>query len=328
LRDYAQIRPRFWIQGTGRRFRGDHEARELALYLMSAPTSNLIGLYYLPMTTIAYELGYTLEQASGVMKRVCAPDQDGDHFARYDAVTEYVWVVNMAREQVGDAPSRKDKRVTGVKNELKKHAKSVFAGQFTSHYSDLFGLENTPNTQAPSKPLASPFQGVTPNAATPSQGSTTQAATPSISGSGSGSGTGYSALRTDDRVQPSGLEPETQHGEPEREERTAETVRRLFDAAVVKATTNPPAKGKSYREHVTTLAGWLDERGGDVGKIFTRVLQGFMRDERAAQEGFPLAWLAQNPGKYLSAAPGTAQAPKTTSLEDLRPRKANPGVDA
>ncbi len=176
MRDYAQIRPRFWIQGTGRELRGDHEAREVALYLMSAPTSNLIGLYYLPLTTLAHELGMTLDEAGAALDRVCAKG-----FAKYDHATEYVWVVNMAREQVGEEVNRKDKRILGVRNELKKHSKSVFHAQFCALYAETFELE-----KAPSIPLPSPSGG----ASNQNGRSGSPLGAPPISGTGTGTGTG------------------------------------------------------------------------------------------------------------------------------------------
>ena len=154
MRDYAQFRPRFWTQGTGKQLRGDHEARVMALYLMSAPTSNMIGLYYLPLAIVSHELGMTFEGASEVLRRVCDVG-----FAKYDSESEYVWVVNMAREQVGDEPSKKDNRIAGVRNELKKHTKCPFYDDFVEQYEALFGLTPRPKPASPSGAPPKPLEG-------------------------------------------------------------------------------------------------------------------------------------------------------------------------
>lgn len=94
---------------------------------------------------------------------------------------------------------------------------------------------------------------------------------------------------------------------------TPALVRRMLDAAVLQATANPPARGRSYVELVATLAAWLDERGGDRAKVFARVLTGFFADEWVISRRFPLAALGKDPGRYLLPAPvaGPLSAPTT-----------------
>jgi len=58
MRDYGKIAPSFWIGKTGKAIKaGGQEAVVVAMYLMSSPHSNMIGLYYLPMMYLAHETG-------------------------------------------------------------------------------------------------------------------------------------------------------------------------------------------------------------------------------------------------------------------------------
>lgn len=299
MRDYAQLRPRFWVQGTGKQFRGDREARELAVYLMSAPTSNLIGLYYLPIPTIAHELGYEtpsggldLEGARKALQRVC-----DSGFAQYDDASEYVWVVNMAREQVGDDPSKADKRVTGVRNELKKHVKSAFYAAFCAHYADAFGLPKPSPVEAPSEPLPSPIDGAR------------------ISGAGSGAGERTGAGARDARA-------------PEREakgdsfEQTRSTVRREFASRFERA------EGSLWTQAtdpaVDTLTTWLTSVPGDTAANLAKTLDAFFADAWTASRHFPVQHLARYPQKYFeprhephSAGNGRPQRARATTAEDF-----------
>ena len=68
MRDYARISPRFWTGKTGKQIKehsSDHVA--VALYLLSSPHSNMIGLYYLPILYIAHESGVSEPRVKGVL---------------------------------------------------------------------------------------------------------------------------------------------------------------------------------------------------------------------------------------------------------------------
>jgi len=58
MRQFAQLRSGFWIGATGKQIcRLGPELQLVALYLISAPGADALGLYYLPMTTAAHETG-------------------------------------------------------------------------------------------------------------------------------------------------------------------------------------------------------------------------------------------------------------------------------
>lgn len=161
MRDHAQVRPRMWTHGTIKELRGDREAREMAFYLMTAPTSNLLGLWYLPLCTMRHELGgyASDEEVRAVLQRLI--DRD---FAMYDDATEHVWVINMCREQVGEDPKTTDNRLQGVRKEIRRHRKTPFYAEFCAHYSAVFGITFDDDPKPPKSPSGAPSKGSKPGA--------------------------------------------------------------------------------------------------------------------------------------------------------------------
>ncbi len=158
MRDYAVFKPSFWTGETGRRIRsmGD-DAIIVATYLITAPGSNMIGLYYLPIPTLAHETGRGIEGAS---KALASLSKGG--FAHYDEATETVWLPEMARYQIGDALQPRDKRCSSILRQALEHKKSRYFQAFVERYWDLYSLPGTKPLwsplQAPSEPLRSQDQ--------------------------------------------------------------------------------------------------------------------------------------------------------------------------
>jgi hypothetical protein len=170
VRDYGIVGPRFWFGETGKSLRGDPEAQVLALYLMTSPHARMTGVYYLPMAYILADTGLTFEGASKGLRRLSEA-----HFCEYDEASETVFVVQMARFQIGDVLDPKDKRIVGLQKEVERMAGTRMAARFLAVHGDRFHLENkqisASQNEAPPKPLASPLQA------------------PPKPGSGTGSGT-------------------------------------------------------------------------------------------------------------------------------------------
>jgi hypothetical protein len=157
MRDYAQISPRFWTGDTGKRLRGHTEAQLVALYLMSAPGSHMIGMYPLEIPTLCHHTGFLTEGATKGLARLAALD-----FAYFDDVAELVWVPEMAHFQIAKTLKRGDKRIKGVEKELENYRKSRFFNLFLDKYRNDFNLhvERDPDspTEGPRKPLPSQDQ--------------------------------------------------------------------------------------------------------------------------------------------------------------------------
>lgn len=158
MRDYSVIVPTFWTGKTGREIRAlGPECQVAALYLLTSPHSNMIGLYYLPKLFISHETGLTIEGAS---KALCSLSEA--HFCTYDEESETVFVHEMARFQIGADLVATDKRVKGVENELKKFHNNPLLNAFLRKYADAYHLdfddEEVSPIEAPSDPLRSQDQ--------------------------------------------------------------------------------------------------------------------------------------------------------------------------
>lgn len=151
MREYARISPRFWMGETGRSIRSKGaNAQLLALYLLTSPHSNMIGLYWCPITYMAHETGMSSEGASKALKSLTEIG-----FCHYDEASEVVWIVEMARYQVGDRLSEKDKQAKGVQNAYNDLPKNLFLEQFYERYGEPFCMTEKRSSEGASKGLGS-----------------------------------------------------------------------------------------------------------------------------------------------------------------------------
>jgi len=142
MREYARLAPGFWLSPVGRklRARGTNELL-LAVYLLSAPSSNSLGLYYLPKQTVQHELGMTTEGASNAL-RWCI--QTG--FCDYDEAAEMVYVPAMAGLQIAPNLAPADKRVKWVQSQYEMLPENRFLSKFFDDYGVAFHLKNRRGT--------------------------------------------------------------------------------------------------------------------------------------------------------------------------------------
>lgn len=158
MRDYAQIVPTFWTRGSGKQLRGDPLAMLIALYAMTCPSSTMVGIYYLPIPTLAHETGSTVEGAREALRRV---EEVG--IAYYDDETEMIWVPEMARYQIGETLTPRDNRKAAVIRALRQVGKHRFARAFHEKYREAYGLPDMPElgfeepeTKGPRSPFEAP----------------------------------------------------------------------------------------------------------------------------------------------------------------------------
>lgn len=147
MRDYGKILPRYWTGGSGASLRGNHLARLLGAYLFSAPTAHPIGIYYLPLVTLAHEMGCPIE---GARKGLRDLEQAGIAF--YDEAESIVWVPEMARVSIGERLSGGDKRRPWLLKELGSYRKHKFFRLFVERYGEAYKL-------GVELPEASPIEG-------------------------------------------------------------------------------------------------------------------------------------------------------------------------
>jgi len=163
MREYAKLAPTFWTGTTGRalRRRGS-DAVIVALYLVSSPHSNMLGLFYQPLMYMAHETGLGIEGASKGLQACIACG-----FCSYDEDTEMVFVHEMAAWQIAGELSSGDKRCKGIQKDYDALPNCPFLGAWFDRYEKPFNLstrrdfapdENEGASQAPSKPHRSQEQ--------------------------------------------------------------------------------------------------------------------------------------------------------------------------
>ncbi len=136
MREYAKLSPTFWTGETGKalRKRGS-EAVIVALYLVSAPGSNMLGLYYQPLLFMAHETGLGID---GATKGLHACIQVG--FCDYDGDTEMVYVKEMAAWQIAEELKPADLRCKGIQKDYESLPDNPFLEAWFVRYEQAFHL--------------------------------------------------------------------------------------------------------------------------------------------------------------------------------------------
>ena len=152
MRDYGKVSPRFWNGKTGKALRGDVEAQVLALYLITSPHANMIGVFHCPVMYMAHETGLSEEGALKALARLSEA-----LFCTFDGDEELVWVHEMAAHQIAPMLSPKDKQCIGIARQYLQIPKGQIRRGFYERYREAFHLPEDPDPpekdEAPSKPL-------------------------------------------------------------------------------------------------------------------------------------------------------------------------------
>ncbi len=153
MRDYGIVSPRFWIGDTGKALRGNAGAQVLALYLMTSPHANMIGVFHCPVLYMAHETGLGMEGASKALQSLIEAD-----FCTFEEGSETVFVHRMASYQVGEVLKDGDNRIKAVIREWSSVANLQLRQAFAARYATAYHLPIEGKKQAPSKPLRSQEQ--------------------------------------------------------------------------------------------------------------------------------------------------------------------------
>lgn len=154
MREYGKLAPQFWTGETGKELREAGPLTQvIACYLVTCPSATMLGLYYIPLPTLCHEVGCSLQAARKALRRLSEAQ-----FAYYDSTSEYVWIPNMARFEVGATLKPDDKQVVGIKKALQALKHTPFYNEFLSRYTDLYHLSDLSAIEAPSKPHRSQEQ--------------------------------------------------------------------------------------------------------------------------------------------------------------------------
>ena len=138
MRTFAVIDPRFWtlLSRTGTEIRrAGLDVTALALYLVTSPHSNALGVYYLPLAAASAELGVSLAEVRRLLEAVCATG-----FAQYFETDSMIWIPEMARYQIGESMKPRDHRRQWALRELRKVEGTPAHGKFLERYGEAYGL--------------------------------------------------------------------------------------------------------------------------------------------------------------------------------------------
>lgn len=157
MREYAKAEPKMWHGETMKALRKTREGLIVGLYLMTSPSSNMLGLFAQPVLYMAYETGLGEE---GARKGLRSCIEAG--FCSYDEPSEMVWVHEMARYQIASELKATDKQCVGIQKAYDALPKNPYLGAFFDRYVGAFHLTkrrgNEGASYAPSKPLRSQEQ--------------------------------------------------------------------------------------------------------------------------------------------------------------------------
>lgn len=138
MRTFSKLATSFWTDEPGRQLRArGPQLQVLAIYLISNKHSNYTGIYSLPKMYIAADLGIDMNSVDAMLRQL-----DELHYAKYDESAEVVWIIDAAREQLGESLKAADKMVKAVQRELSDLPKKcVLTAQFIERYADAYHLK-------------------------------------------------------------------------------------------------------------------------------------------------------------------------------------------
>jgi hypothetical protein len=140
MRSFATIPPTVW-QTDLKKLRGDTDAIAVHYHLTTSPSSNMIGIYSLPMIYLAHEIWGSSEGAyQGASKGLRRVVEAG--IASYDEETEIVWVHEMSSTQVGPRLAPKDNKVSAVAKQLLMLPICPITLSFYGRFRDAYHLKD------------------------------------------------------------------------------------------------------------------------------------------------------------------------------------------
>lgn len=159
MRSFATVLSQFWTGRTGKAITAaGKDARIVATYLLTCEHANMLGLYRLPLLYAAEETGLKRREVADALTQL----QDIG-FAHYDEATDFVWVLEMARFQLGLLPGEPlkegDKRTKGAARLYKQIPSNPYLASFHDRYSEILSLPLRRDFLTETKPHVSPSEG-------------------------------------------------------------------------------------------------------------------------------------------------------------------------
>ena len=139
MTSFSRLYYNFWTSYNNSEVTGiGLEGQLLALYLQSNIHCNAFGAYYLPLSYISNDLRLPVEQIQASLDKL-----NKINYCKYDTKTQYIWVCNLAFEQIGRVIKPKDKRITSFRATWKSLPLTFeFLEEIYQKYHKAFCLES------------------------------------------------------------------------------------------------------------------------------------------------------------------------------------------
>ena len=148
MNQYRSIYPGFWTGRTGKEIRKKGASSQLlAIYLITCSHSHPTGLFYIPLCFMSHETGLLDSEVADALKELNAVG-----FCTYDYRSDWVYVKNMVKHQIGSDLQPGDKRIKWMETALENADKSTpkLTKEFLSKYKEAYNLFSDQKTP-PSK---------------------------------------------------------------------------------------------------------------------------------------------------------------------------------
>lgn len=138
MRPFSKLYVDFWINPDNTKLMQlGANTKLLAIYLQGNSHQNMLGVYYLPTLYIANDLKQSVQKIQSTLQNLCDIS-----YCKYDAKTQYIWVCNMALEQIGEEISAKDNRTKAIQAIWDSLPIQIdFLSDVHNKYSNIFNLK-------------------------------------------------------------------------------------------------------------------------------------------------------------------------------------------
>ena len=141
------------------------DVRNVATYLLTARSGNMIGLYYIPIALICYETGLTTEEVERAIDTLGTPlEGDLRSFLVYERATQTVFVRTMATRQLRLKPGQKlkpgDNNRKAIVKLMRECPSDRLLEAFYEEYAGQFDLPDRWWTNPIQTPSGPPYEGV------------------------------------------------------------------------------------------------------------------------------------------------------------------------
>lgn len=136
MRDFNKIPAKFWMTSLSKQLKqSGPEVMLLSIYLQTNHHTHSLGIFYLPISYIAHDIGISLKKVKSLVQVLIDLN-----FCSYDFVKEYIWLKGYALEQAGGVLKQGDNRVTQLQKYFEELPYLEFTDEFYQVHKNDFHL--------------------------------------------------------------------------------------------------------------------------------------------------------------------------------------------